>query len=373
MEIKIDKSTKYIYNQRPFLIYWELTRSCDLACKHCRAEALLRRNPLELTDGQCLQMLQDIKDFGAPYPHLVITGGDPLKHPDMFKILAWAKELGIGVSLSPSGTTSLTLEAFKIFKELDVETVSLSLDGATEESHDNFRGVKGCWKWTMEAVEYAREVGMPIQINSLVSSKTVHEIDDIYEHIKTLDIVRWSVFFLIGVGRGTDLRELTPQQAEDTLKWIFNKQKTSPFSIKTTEAPHYRRVAMQDLMAEGKRRNSETPMPFERGFGIRDGNGIMFVSHTGDVYPSGFLPLSAGNVKKTPISEIYRNSELFQLIRDPQYMEGKCGVCEFRYVCGGSRARAYASTGNPYGSDPLCIYQPGKKKNAILQEELVLQ
>lgn len=367
MDIPSAKSNKYIYGERPLLIYWELTRSCDLACKHCRAEAMLKRNPLELNTEECFQVLQEVKDFGQPYPQLVITGGDPLKHPDWLAILQKAKELGVPLSMSPSGTTSLDREAFVHFKENNVQCVSLSLDGATRESHDAFRGVDGCWDWTMQAVRYAKEAGIPLQINSLVSGGTLAEIPSIYNLITQMGIIRWSVFFLISVGRGTGLQGLRPQEAEDVMNWLYDKAKEAPFAIKTTEAPHYRRVFVQRMRASGVK-VPLSQLPVSRGFGIRDGNGIMFISHKGDVYPSGFLPLKAGNVRNTAVKEIYCNSGLFKEIRDPQNLVGKCGDCEFRYICGGSRSRAYAASGNPFESDMLCPYEPKKKYQ---QEELV--
>lgn len=360
MSIISSKPNKYIYNERPFLIYWELTRSCDLACKHCRAEAQLRRNPLELDTAACFKVLEEIKAFGKPTPQLVITGGDPLKHPDWLAVLQKAKELEIPVAMSPSGTNSLDREAFKHFKDNNVLAMSLSIDGATRESHDAFRGVPGTWDYTMRAMEYAREFDIPLQINSLVSGGTMKEIPAIYDMLTESDIMRWSVFFLISVGRGTGLQDITPEQAEDVMHWLYDKARVAPFAIKTTEAPHYRRVMIQ-RMQKSANRIPLSKLPVARGFGIRDGNGIMFISHTGDVYPSGFLPLKAGNVKQTPVYEIYQDSDLFREIRDPNYFEGKCGDCEFRYVCGGSRSRAYAQSGNPYASDMLCPHQPKKK------------
>jgi radical SAM protein with 4Fe4S-binding SPASM domain len=220
----------------------------------------------------------------------------------------------------------------------------------------------------MEAIKYAKEFDIPLQINSLVSGGTMAEIPAIYDLVSQMGIIRWSVFFLISVGRGTGLQDITPQEAEDVMNWLYDKAKEAPFAIKTTEAPHYRRVMIQ-RMQKSAVKIPVSKLPIARGFGIRDGNGIMFISHKGDVYPSGFLPLKAGNVKLTPVSDIYCKSTLFQEIRDPNYLEGKCGECEFRYVCGGSRSRAYAQSGNPFQSDLLCPYQPKKKGK---HEELLL-
>ena len=349
------------------LVYWELTRSCDLACKHCRASAQHYRHPLELTKDEGYKLLEEIKAFGEPLPHVVVTGGDPLNHPDLYDILKRAQELGIGVSLSPAGTPNLTPEAFKKLKAAGIQTVSLSLDGAYPQTHDEFRGENGCFDATIKAAEYARQAGIPIQINTLVSENTVVELPEIYERIKKLSIIRWSVFFLISVGRGTALQEIAPEHADDVMKWLVQLQKWAPFAIKTTEAPQYRRVMIQEMKESGVKAPISS-LPVSHGFGIRDGNGILFISHTGDVYPSGFLPLRAGNIRTRPITEIYRQSDVFRQVRDPQYFIGKCGDCEFRYICGGSRSRAFAFTGDALESDPLCPYIPHHRKSIVPEE-----
>jgi AdoMet-dependent heme synthase len=373
MPHNLSPASKYIFNDKPKLIYVELTRSCDLACKHCRAEALLSHDPLELKEEEAYNLLTDIKGFGAPYPHVVLTGGDPLKHPYVFNILAKGKEMGIGMSLSPSATKNLSAAIFKKMKSLNVGAISLSLDGASAETHDAFRGVPGCFDDTMKAAALSAKAGIPIQINTLVSENTIDDLPLIYDKIKDLEgIMRWSVFFLISVGRGTALKELSPDRTELVMHWLAKIAKDAPFPVKTTEAPHFRRVSLEREKAQHHIMTHKQPPLLQQGFGIRDANGIMFISHQGDVYPSGFMPLNAGNVRQTSIVEIYRNSEVFKLVRDPANLEGKCGDCEYRYICGGSRARAFAATGNPVGSDPLCPYKPksntARKPNAAILE-----
>jgi len=364
MPHRLSAASKYIFKERPMLIYIELTRSCDLACKHCRAEAFLRHDPLELDRGEAFQLLSDIKGFGAPMPHIVLTGGDPLNHPYVFEILAKGKEMGIGMSLSPSATKNLPPFIFKKMKDLDVHTISLSLDGASAETHDAFRGVPGCFGDTMRAAKLAHEAGISMQINTLVSENTINDLTLIYDLLKNIEgIVRWSVFFLISVGRGTALKELKPDRTELVMHWLANIAKDAPFSVKTTEAPHFRRVVMERTKSIHALVTHKQPLLMQKGYGIRDANGILFISHQGDVYPSGFMPLKAGNIRETNIVDIYRNSEVFNLVRDPVNLEGKCGDCEYRYICGGSRARAFAATGNPVASDPLCGYKP--KRNNI--------
>ncbi len=368
----MENNNKYIFSERPMLVYWEITRSCDLACKHCRAEAQHTRNSLELQGDECYSILDQVKSFGAPYPQIVLTGGDPLNHPDWEKILIRANEIGISVAFAPSATHNLTKEVFQRLKDLGVPALSLSLDGATSQSHDTFRGVEHCFEYTMQALGYAQEVGIPIQINTLVSGNTLHELEDIYNLLTNFSIMRWSVFFLISVGRGTALKELTAEKTEEVLEWITAKAKTAPFAIKTTEAPHYRRIFIQKMKKSGDRTVKLASLPVSRGFGIRDGNGIMFISHLGDVNPSGFLNIKAGNVRQQNLVDIYRNSEVFSKIRNPENYVGKCGICEYKYICGGSRARAYAATGNYLASDNLCSYEPAHAKEenlaAVLQE-----
>jgi radical SAM protein len=296
--------------------------------------------------------------FGEPLPHLVLTGGDPLKRPDLFELIARARHLGLGVSLAPSGTALLTQGEIQRMAASGVQSISLSLDGSTPERHDAFRGVPGCFATTLRAARWIREAGMPLQINTLVTADTLDDLTALYDRMLEMGIVRWSLFFLIATGRGRALREIEPAESETLFHRLYDLSKSSPFAIKTTEATHYRRVALVRMRNEGIPDAAIARTPVGRGFGVRDGNGILFVSHTGDVYPSGFLPLRAGNVRAASIVDIYRHGELFTALRDVGRLVGKCGICPFREVCGGSRARAYAWTGDILASDPLCPYRP---------------
>ncbi len=354
----------YIFKEKPMLIYWEITQACDLACKHCRAEAIPNRHPLELTFDEAVNIVDEITKFGRPYPHIVLTGGDIMHRPDIFDIIAYIKRKGLNVSVSPSATKRLDYEAIKEFKRLGVHSISLSLDGSDSTKHDEFRGVSGCFEWTIKAMENTINVGIPLQINTLVSAETFEDIPNIYDMLRNFPILRWSVFFLVETGRGKNLKSITPSQAEYLLNRLYEWMKEAEFAIKTTECMHFRRVVYSRMVSEGYKHGEILRSPGGRGFGIRDGNGIMFISHIGEVYPSGFLPISAGNVRgKSPV-HIYRESRLFNDLRDPDKFKGKCGRCEFRYICGGSRARAFASTGNPLESDPLCPYIP--KGNGVI-------
>ncbi len=351
--------TGYVYERAPMLVYWELTRACDLACRHCRAEAVTQRDPDELTTAEGRALLQQVLEFGTPLPHMVFTGGDPLKRPDLFFLIEEAARLGVGVSLAPSGTTLLTREAIRRLRAAGIQSMSLSLDGSTAELHDAFRGVPGCFEMTMQAAGWAIAEGIPLQVNTLVTADTTADLPAIYGLLTAFAIERWSLFFLISVGRGTALRELDPASAERLMEWLYDLMQTAPFAIKTTEAPHFRRVALERMRAAGLDGPKIRRSSVGRGFGIRDGNGILFISRTGDVTPSGFLPLPAGNVRTSSLVNIYRASALFTSLRRASQFKDRCGRCEFNAMCGGSRARAFAHTGDVLASDPLCPYVPG--------------
>jgi len=361
-------SGRFVYSHAPFLVYWELTRACDLACRHCRAEAIAQRDPRELSTSEAKNLLEEMREFGDPVPHLVVTGGDPLKRTDLFNLLEYGVNLGLRLSVAPSGTNALTRDVLRRFKATGVGSISLSLDGSTPDKHDGFRGVPGCFAWTIKAARSAREEGLGLQINTLVTEETVADLGAIYQIVKGLEPMRWSLFFLIAVGRGRVLREVAPEECETIHHWLYDISGTVPFAVATTEAPHYRRVAITRMRAEGITTAEIRKTPVGRGFGIRDGNGIMFISHTGDICPSGFLPVVAGNVRSAHIVEIYRQSELFRKIRQTAEFKGRCGRCEFREICGGSRARAYAAFGDYLAEDPACGYEPRSRGEELLVE-----
>ncbi len=350
----------FVYPDAPLLIYLEITRACDLACRHCRAEAIAQRDPEELSTAEAEDLLRKMRGFGDRLPHLVLTGGDPLKRPDFFALLEYGAGLGLRMSVAPSGTNALTRDVLRRFKAIGVESMSLSLDGSSTEKHDSFRGVSGCFARTIEAARLASDEGLTLQINTLVTADTAEDIPEIYRLVSRLALMRWSLFYLIQVGRGQGLREITPDQCERLHHWLYDISKEAPFIVATTEAPHFRRVAFRRMREEGIPMARIFATPVGRGFGIRDGNGIMFVSHTGEVYLSGFLPVAAGNVRRAHIAEIYRKSEVFKEVRQTTLFKGRCGSCEFKVICGGSRARAFAAHGDYMAEDPACNYQPGK-------------
>jgi radical SAM protein len=345
------------FTRTPLNIYWEVTQACALACRHCRAEASPEPHPRELTADEGVALLRQIPEFGRPLPHLILTGGDPLARADLYKLIDEARRLGVGVSVTPAAAPALTRDAITRLKSHGIDGLGLSLDGPDRQSHDSIRGVEGTFERTIAAIRWARELEMPVQVNTLAASETVDGIPAVYELLKELRIARWSLFFLIAVGRGKVLQPLAPEEGEKLMNWIYTTSRTAPFIVATTEAPSYRRVALERMRAEGLAGDQIKRSVASRSFGIRDGHGILFVSNTGDIYPAGFLPVAAGNVRKDSLADIYRYSPLFEMLHDATCFEERCGVCEYHALCGGSRARAYAATGNPLGSDPLCLYK----------------
>ena len=348
----------YVYNRAPMLVYWETTLSCGLACRHCRATAMPDRDPAELTTQEGIALLERVTGFGRPYPHVVFTGGDPLRRPDLETLVAAATERRIGASLAPAVTPDLTLERLAALKAAGIQTMSLSIDGSDAARHDGFRGVPGTFDMTMRAVDWAHALDLPLQINTLVTDETLPDLPAAYQLMERLGIMRWSLFFLISMGRGTGLREIGPADSERLNHWLYERSKTAPFQIKTTEATHYRRVAIKRMAAEGLDAAAMAATSVGRGFGVRDGNGIMFIAYDGSVHPSGFLPVSTGNVRTDDPVELYRTHPVFTSLRDVTTYRGRCGRCEYAQICGGSRARAFARTGDMLAADPLCPFVP---------------
>mgnify|MGYP002719611833 FL=1 len=317
---------------------------------------------------------------------LVFTGGDPLMRPDVFDIAKYAIDKGVRVSMTPSATPNVTKEAMQTAKDIGLSRWAFSLDGPTAEIHDHFRGTSGSFELTMNAINYLNELEMPLQINTVVSNYNLHALDEMAALVKELNCVLWSVFFLVPTGRGQTKDMISPAEHEKVFRWLYKLSKDVDFDIKTTAAQHYRRVVIQSKQREHRKEGyGEVPIQYQQALmngttgtidglgrapkGVNDGNGFIFVSHTGDVYPSGLLPVKVGSVKEEKLSEIYRNSPILKDLRNPDKYKGKCGVCEFRNVCGGSRSRAYAMTGDYIESEPYCVYIPEvlrkKKKKRI--------
>ena len=351
----------FIYSMRPLRVYWETTRACDLACRHCRAKAVPDADPAELTSEEGRALLERVAAFSAPLPHFVFTGGDPLKRADLFDLIAHAHGLGLRVSVAPSATPLLTPDALRRLCDAGVDAISLSLDGATPERHDSIRGIEGTYARTLVAANEARRLELPFQVNTLVCAETADDLPKIQQQIDALGAARWSLFFLVTVGRGQVLRPVSAGRAEEILKWIAalpGRRGPGGCVITTTEAPQLRRLRMQKDLE--RPRPSDPPPSRPTGYhgaGIRDGNGIVFVSHTGEICPSGFLEVATGNVRRDDLVHVYRESKVFTALRDVSRFGGRCRRCEYGSVCGGSRARAYAAFGDLLGEDPLCAYE----------------
>lgn len=350
------------FDQAPFLVIWELTQACDLACVHCRACAIEKRNPFELTTDEGFRLLDEIRSFGDPL--MVFTGGDPLKRPDLFPLLQRSVRLGLRTTVTPSATPLLTESAIEGFKECGVARMAISLDGPDAENHDGFRRVDGSFARTMFALAHARKISMPTQVNTTVTRNNVGRLDEIAQLVHLSGARLWSVFFLVATGRASASQDLAAEEYEQVFRFLYDLSKTAPFDIKTTEAQHYRRYVAQRRKAEGQNGSGHEAAPevIQRQAGINDGKGFVFISHTGEIYPSGFLPLAAGNVRGDSLTTVYRCSPLFRTLRDSDNLQGKCGECEYRNLCGGSRSRSYALTGNFMAEEPRCVYVPNVLK-----------
>lgn len=350
------------FNERPFIAIWEVTQACDLACVHCRASAQPERSPEELTTAEGKALIDQIAAWRVPI--FVLTGGDPIKRVDLFELIEYARTVGVRVSLTPSATPLLTQAVVQRLKEAGLARLAVSMDGASAETHDAFRGMSGSFARTLDAVRWANDAGLPVQINTTFSRRNIGEIDAIVALMEQLKIALWSVFFLVPTGRGKLDDLLSADEFEEIFARLEQLSRSAIFDIKTTEAQHYRRFLLQKNAAE---RRAGRPVKETRVAddaigraprGLNDGKGFVFISHKGEVFPSGFLPLSAGSIRQQSLKSIYQDSPLFRALRDPSRLEGKCGACEFKQICGGSRSRAYALTGDPFAQEPCCSYLP---------------
>ncbi|MBE7551757.1 MAG: TIGR04053 family radical SAM/SPASM domain-containing protein [Anaerolineales bacterium] len=382
----------YDLNDRPFMIIWETTHACDLACRHCRAEAIPEHDPLSLDFEEAKRLLEQVESFGRPRPIFIFTGGDPFKRSDLFELLAYGNQLGLAMAVSPSGTPLLNEANLRRVKENGAKAISLSIDGSTPERHDDFRRVPGSFALTTRGWQIAREVGLKLQLNTTVTRYNLDDLPNIFRLVAEYGAMTWSAFFLVPTGRGKAEDEISPAEYEAVMHFLYDCSKY--ISAKTTEGHHYKRVVLQRSILDEKGLAVEDyfdlhPVYFQLREGLRQvvaekgliqkeniirtpmhinaGNGFVFISRRGDVFPSGFMPISVGNVREKSLVEIYREAPLFKSLRDPSQFEGRCGLCEFVGVCGGSRSRAYALTGDPLAEEPFCTYEPG---SFPFQEEL---
>lgn len=339
------------------LVAWEVTRSCNLACVHCRAAALDRPYPDELSTVECFKLLDEISVFASPI--IILTGGEPLLRPDIFEIASYGAGKGFRMTMAINGTL-LTKEKVAAMRDSGIQRISISLDGATALSHDAFRQVPGAFEGALRGIRYAREGGLDFQINTTITQQNLHELAAIQELAVTEGAVAHHIFLLVPMGRGKNIEEqgINANQYEQTLHWFYDQRERVPLQLKATCAPHYYRILRQRAKSDGKRVDYATFGLDAMSRGCLGGTGFAFVSHVGDVQPCGYLELNCGNVKETPFREIWNESAVFRKLRNPDEYEGKCGRCEYIRVCGGCRARAYETTGNYMAEEPLCLYQP---------------
>ena len=365
MDIRMD------FDERPFIVIWETTQACDLSCVHCRACAQPFRSNQELSTDEAKRLIDEIAAMEVPL--FVMTGGDPLKRPDIYELVEYAAKRGVRPSLTPSATPLLTRDAVIKLKESGLARLAISLDGPTEEIHDSFRRVPGSFQWTLEAIQNAHDINLAVQINTTITRHNLKYLDDMIALVEKLGIVLWSVFFLVPTGRGQSIDLISAEEFEGVFEKLYQTSQRVLFDIKSTEAQHYRRYLLQrrtEIRRQGGVPPDKVPQFLGVGTpdgigraprGINDGKGFAFISHIGEVYPSGFLPVSAGNVRTESLASMYRNSTLFKALRNTENLEGKCGVCEYKEICGGSRARSYAVTGDMFAEEPCCVYEPKQK------------
>ncbi len=402
------------FGRNPLMFYYEVTRACDLVCKHCRASAQAERDPAELDTASARALIDQVASFPRP-PMLVLTGGDPLKRADLFELIRHAAAAGLHVALTPSATPLATFEAFRQAKRAGVRALGISLDGADADTHDAFRGWPGSFQRTLRMMADARTLDLPVQVNTSITRRNFDQIESLAELLRGQGIAMWSVFFLVPVGRGVEEERILPEEYEVAFERLWRQSRRQPYSIKTTEAPHYRRWVLEHggnplagpaeaavgpgghagtphAPREGQRHaerdeyvspggRAGTPHAPREGqrhaerdeyvspgggagrlhrapLGVGDGKGVMFVGHTGEIFPAGFLPLACGRFPQDSVVDAYQRHPTFLALRDPDRFGGNCGLCEYRHTCGGSRARAYAVTGDPLASEPDCVYVP---------------
>lgn len=379
MDNRTDPSTSHApramsFNQAPFLVIWETTQACDLACVHCRANAQPLPLPGELSHEEGLALMDDVAAMGTPV--LVLSGGDPLKRPDLLGLIRHGKSKSLRMATIPAATPRLTREVVVALHEAGLDQMALSLDASSAQAHDAFRGVAGAFQKTLDAIAWAHEAGLRVQLNTVMSQQNFEDVDALIDLVSRLGIVFWEVFFLVPTGRGSRVAGLFAWQYERVFTKLYALMQRASFVIKVTEAPQFRRFVIEQRM----RASAIDPDEFQwdgrhlaQALGsiagpqgtiglapqaVNAAKGFAFVSSQGEVFPSGFLPVSAGNIRQQSFAEVYREAPLFRLLRNPNKLAGRCGICEYRFLCGGSRSRAFAVTGDYLAEEPYCAYLP---------------
>ena len=356
------------FSSKPILVFWETTRACQLSCVHCRASAITEPLPGELTTAEGQELIDNICSFGKPYPTVIFTGGDPLKRCDLFELLAYASKSGVSFAVSPAVTPLLTSEALKRLRDAGASSISISLDGASPETHDSIRGQAGTYVKTLDAISHALECGLNVQVNTAIMKRNFQELPEIFHLIRGLGVRTWELFFLVRVGRATNVEDLSPEENESVCNFLYDASHFG-LTIRCVEGPFMRRVAklrrekgnywndpayqrLRSALEDSAAHSSASTIGTR---GTLDGDGIIFVAYDGSIYPGGLVPVNLGNVKQSSIVETYRRDNLLVSIRERK-MNGPCGRCEFKEICGGSRARALSHSGDPMASDPACLF-----------------
>ncbi len=350
----------------PLVVFYEVTRACNLLCRHCRAEAQPHRHPDELNPAASLKLLDELAAFPKP-PLVVLTGGDPIKRTDIFEIVRHGVSIGLKMAMTPSATRLVTGDVVSNLSAAGLHRLAVSLDGADAARHDDFRRVPGSFARTLEIMNVARDCGLSMQINTTITRHNVDQLDAMATLLDGFGIALWSVFFLVPTGRATLDQRISPEQYEEIFAKLYDHSTRHPYAIKTTEAPHYRRFVIEkQRQASVKAAGGQPGKPAGDGpslaglganiVGTNDGKGVMFISHIGEIFPTGFLPIECGRFPANSPVNVYQNSPLFNDLRNPDKLQGKCGFCQYRDICGGSRARAFGVTGNPLAAEPDCVY-----------------
>lgn len=354
-------ATEYMKNMKNQLrlVFWETTVGCNLECIHCRrldVSTTLAKD--DMSTKEALEFVDAIVEAGNPI--LVLSGGEPLFRPDIFDIAKHAVSRGLSVAMATNGTLVDDDTARKIV-EAGIARVSISFDGANEETHDNFRKIPGSFKRSIEGFKRLKKLGMSMQINCTIAKHNVEQIDELYKLALELGADALHVFMLVPVGCGVQIADdqmLHPAKYEEVLNHFYDLSKEAKIQTKATCAPHYFRIMRERAKEEGITISPKTHGMAAMTKGCLAGTGVCFVSHKGEVFPCGYLPVEAGHVKKQKFVDIWKNSPVFEKLRNPDLLEGKCGDCEYKKVCEGCRARAFYDTGNYLAEEPYCIYQP---------------
>lgn len=341
------------------LIAWEITRSCNLACRHCRAEAHKEPYPGELSTNEAKALIDCFPETGSPI--IIFTGGEPMMRPDVYELVAYATQKGLRCVMSPNGTL-ITPETAGLIRDSGVMRCSISIDGPDAASHDAFRGVPGAFALSMRGIEHLKNAGVEFQINTTVTKNNLHSFRDIFALCRNIGAAAWHIFLLVPTGRGAELEDqvISAEEYEKTLNWFYDFRKTTTMHLKATCAPHYYRIMRQRAREEGVKVTPDLFGMEAMTRGCLGGIGFCFISHVGQVQPCGYLTLDCGNVRETPFPKIWRDSAQFHKLRNPAAYHGKCGPCEYHSVCGGCRARAMTMSGDYLAQEPLCTYTPRK-------------